>query len=106
MIISTTDHIPGHEVVAIVGIVAGEAVMGTNVFFDFFAKIRDVVGGRSGSYQKVLKEARDNALEDLKEEARSVGADAVIGIDLDYEVMGETGSILMVSANGTAVKLR
>lgn len=106
MILATTDQIPGREIEAIVGIVAGEAVMGTNVFLDFFAKIRDVVGGRSGSYQKILKEARDNALEDLMEEARSVGADAVIGIDLDYEVMGETGSILMVSANGTAVKLR
>ena len=106
MILSTTDHIPGRDVHSIVGIVAGEAVMGANVFVDLFAKIRDVVGGRSGSYQQILKEARDNALEDLKEEARSVGADAVIGIDLDYEVMGDTGSILMVSANGTAVKLR
>lgn len=106
MILSTTDHIPGREVDAIVGIVAGEAVMGANVFVDLFAKIRDVVGGRSGSYQQVLKDARDNALDDLMEEARAIGADAVIGIDLDYEVMGQTGSILMVSANGTAVKLR
>jgi len=106
MMISTTDTIPEREVREIVGVVAGEAVLGANIFSDFFANIRDIVGGRAGSYQKVLKEARHHALADMIEEARELGADAIIGVDLDYEAIGEKGSILMVSANGTAVKLR
>ncbi|MEM8838425.1 MAG: heavy metal-binding domain-containing protein [Pseudomonadota bacterium] len=106
MIVSTTDSVPGREVTQIVGVVAGEAVLGANIFKDFFAGIRDIVGGRAGSYQKVLRDARHHALEDLVEEARALGADAVIGVDLDYEAIGDSSSILMVSANGTAVKLR
>jgi len=106
MIISTTDSVPGREVHEIAGVVAGEAVLGANIFSDFFANIRDIVGGRAGAYQKVLKEARHHALTDMIEEARELGADAIIGVDLDYEAVGEKGSILMVSANGTAVKLR
>ena len=88
------------------GIVAGQAVMGTNMFRDFFAGIRDIVGGRSGSYEKELRKAKTVALDEMIEEARDLGADAVIGVDLDYEHIG-TGerSMLMVSANGTAVKL-
>lgn len=106
MILSTTENVPNRETIEIVGIVAGEAVLGANIFRDFFANIRDIVGGRAGSYQKVLKDARHHALEDMIEEARELGADAIVGVDLDYEAIGEKGSILMVSANGTAVKLR
>ncbi|MEQ8709869.1 MAG: heavy metal-binding domain-containing protein [Rhodospirillales bacterium] len=106
MIITTTDSVEGRVITKYHGIVAGEAVMGTNLFSDFFASIRDVVGGRSGSYQKLLKAAKEAAIEDLTEEARSFGADAVVGIDLDYEVVGgDKKTMLIVSANGTAVKL-
>lgn len=106
MIVSTTDDVPGYEITEIVGVVAGEAVLGANIFRDFFAGIRDIVGGRAGSYQKVLKDARHHALDDMIVEANDLRADAVVGVDLDYEAIGETSSILMVSANGTAVKLR
>ena len=82
MIVSTTDSVPGREVSSIVGVVAGEAVLGANIFRDFFAGIRDIVGGRSGSYQKVLRDARHHALDDMVEEAMSLGADAIIGVDL------------------------
>lgn len=105
MIITTTDSVPNREVRDILGLVAGEAVLGANVFRDLFANIRDVVGGRSGSYQAVLRDARDMAIADMTEQARSMGADAIIGVDLDYEQMGQTGGMLMVSCNGTAVKL-
>ena len=106
MIITTTDSVEGRVITQYRGVVAGEAVMGTNLFSDFFASIRDVVGGRSGSYQKILKEAKEAALEDLMEEAKSAGADAVVGIDLDYEVVGgDKKPMLIVSASGTAVKL-
>jgi uncharacterized protein YbjQ (UPF0145 family) len=83
--------------------VTGEAILGANVFRDLFAGIRDIVGGRAGAYEKVLKDARDTALEELGEEARRLGGNAVVGIDLDYEVLGSNGSMLMVSASGTAV---
>ncbi len=106
MIISTTDSIDGRRVGTYLGIVAGQAVLGTNFVRDFFAGIRDIVGGRSGSYEKELRKAKQVALEEMAEEARELGADAVIGVDLDYEHIG-TGerSMLMVSANGTAVRL-
>jgi uncharacterized protein YbjQ (UPF0145 family) len=84
-------------------VVTGEAILGANVFRDLFAGIRDIVGGRAGAYEKVLKDARDTALEELGEEARRLGGNAVVGIDLDYEVLGSNGSMLMVSASGTAV---
>ncbi len=106
MIITTTDSVEGRRIGTYVGIVAGQAVLGTNVFRDFFAGIRDIVGGRAGSYEKELRRAKKMAIEDMEEEAQDLGADAIIGVDLDYEHIG-TGerSMLMVSANGTAVKL-
>lgn len=105
MIITTTSHVEGRPVARYCGIVTGEAIIGANVFVDFFAKVRDVVGGRSGAYENALRRARDEAFRDLVAEAEDAGADAVIGVDLDYEVIGETGSMLMVSVSGTAVKL-
>lgn len=105
MILSTTPTIEGRPVTAHLGIVAGEAILGANVFKDLFAGIRDIVGGRSGSYERVLRDARGEALADLEAEAAKLGADAVVAIDLDYEVIGQGGSMLMVSASGTAVKL-
>lgn len=106
IIITTTDAIEGRRITEYRGVVSGEAVMGTNVFRDFFAGIRDIVGGRSGSYEKELRRAREMALGEIAEKAKDLGADAVVGVDLDYEHIG-TGerSMLMVSANGTAVKL-
>jgi uncharacterized protein YbjQ (UPF0145 family) len=105
MIVTTTTDVQGRRIVAYHGLVTGEAILGANVVRDFFASIRDVVGGRSGAYEKVLKKARDSAVEGMVEEARSLGADAVVGVDLDYEVLGKEGSMLMVAASGTAVKL-
>jgi len=96
MIVTTTDSVDGSNVAAYLGIVTGEAVVGANIFRDMFASIRDVVGGRSGSYEKVLAGARDAALE----------ADAIIGVDLDYEVLGKENGMMMVVANGTAVRLQ
>lgn len=106
IILTTSGGIEGRSITAYVGIVGGEAVMGTNVFRDFFAGIRDIVGGRSAAYEKELRRARHVALEEMREQAAELGADAVIGVDLDYEHIG-TGerSMLMVSANGTAVRL-
>lgn len=103
MLLSTTGGIEGRKVSQYLGVVAGEAIIGANLFKDIFAAIRDVVGGRSSSYETVLKEAKEHALSELKEQARMRGANAVIGIDLDYETIGSNGSMLMVSANGTAV---
>ena len=105
VIVSTTNEIQGRPVAEYLGLVSGESILGANVFRDFFASIRDVVGGRSGAYEKVLKSARDSAVEEMVDEAKSRGADAVLGVDLDYEVIGKEGSMLMVSASGTAVKL-
>ena len=87
------------------GIVTGEAVMGANMFKDMFASIRDIVGGRSGSYEKELRKARDTALKELEESANDLGANAVVGVDIDYEVLGEKNGMLMVSVSGTAVKV-
>jgi uncharacterized protein YbjQ (UPF0145 family) len=105
MILATTHSLEDKKIVEYLGIVAGEAIIGANLFKDLFASITDIVGGRSGSYERVLREAKDSALLELEERARRLGADAVIGIDLDYESIGSNGSMLMVSANGTAVKL-
>jgi len=106
MIITTTDNIEGRNVARYLGVVSGDAVMGTNVFRDLFAGLRDIVGGRSGAYEKELKRAKELAMEEMIEEAQGLGADAIVGIDLDYEHVGGDGrSMLMVSANGTAVKL-
>lgn len=103
MLITTTDTVEGRRAVAYLGIVAADVVMGSNAIRDFFASIRDFVGGRAGSYEKVLADARAEALEELAEKAAKLGADAVIGVDFEYQSVG--GSMLMVAANGTAVKL-
>lgn len=106
MLVTTTPCVEGRAITAYLGVVTGEAVMGTNFIRDFFAGIRDIVGGRSGSYEKELRRARDLALQAMMEEAEVLGADAVVGVDLDYEnIAGGEKSMLMVSANGTAVRL-
>jgi uncharacterized protein YbjQ (UPF0145 family) len=105
MIVTTTNAVEGRRIAAYHGLVSGEAILGANIFRDLFASIRDIVGGRSGAYEKVLKDAREQAIAEMVEEARARGADAVVGVDLDYEVIGKEGSMLMVSASGTAVKL-
>ncbi len=108
MTIATTSTLEGRTIVEYKGIVADEAILGKNIFRDLFAGIRDLVGGRSASYEQVLREARETALRELEEQARSLGADAVVGVDIDYENIstGSSGSMLMVSASGTAVVTR
>lgn len=103
MLLTTTNTIEGKRITRYYGIVSGETIIGTNVFRDLFASIRDFVGGRSGSYEKVLRKAKDTALREMEEQACSLGANAVIGVDLDYETVGDSGSMLMVTAAGTAV---
>jgi len=103
MIITTTNTIEGRKIIDYKGIVVGEAIMGANVVRDVFASITDIVGGRSGAYESKLQDARETALQELEERARAKGGDAVVGVDLDYEVVGN--SMLMVSASGTAVVL-
>ena len=103
MIVTTTSSIEGKSITRYCGIVTGEAVLGSNLFKDLFAGIRDLVGGRSATYEKELQRARDVALSDLEERAALLGANAVVGIDLDYEVLGQNNGMLMVSATGTAV---
>jgi len=104
MLLSTTHTLQNQNITEYLGIVTGETIIGANIFKDFFAGIRDVVGGRSGSYERVLREAKDNALSEMADYAKRMGADAVIGIDLDYETIGSNGSMIMVTASGTAVK--
>ena len=106
MIYSTTGHIEGREVDAYLGVVFGDAVLGVNVLKDLLSGLRDIVGGRSGTYERELGTARDTAMATLTEQARGVGADAIIGIDLDYEVLGSNNGMLMVCASGTAVRLK
>jgi len=103
MIITTTPAIEGKRVLDYKGVIAGEAILGANMFKDMFAGIRDLVGGRSGTYEKELQKAREIALEELEQKARELGANAVIGVDIDYEVLGQGNGMLMVSASGTAV---
>jgi uncharacterized protein YbjQ (UPF0145 family) len=105
MLVLTTPTIEGKKIVRYMGIVTGEAILGANIFKDFFAGIRDIVGGRSAAYEKELGQAKEIAIEEMKEKARALNANAVIGVDLDYETIqvGQTGGMLMVSANGTAV---
>jgi uncharacterized protein YbjQ (UPF0145 family) len=105
MLITTTNTVEGRRIVEYKGLVAGEAILGANVFKDLFASIRDIVGGRSGSYEKVLNEARQTAIADLTDAAHKLGANAVIGVDIDYETVGTNGSMLMVTAAGTAVRI-
>ena len=103
MILSTTPTIEGQPIREYKGIVTGETIIGANVFRDFFASIRDIVGGRAGSYEKVLRDAKDIALKEMMKKAQAKGANAVVGIDIDYETIGDHGSMLMVAASGTAV---
>ncbi|MBC8625583.1 heavy metal-binding domain-containing protein [Alloprevotella sp. Lung230] len=103
MLLTTTPTIEGRPVVQYLGIVTSESIIGANFVRDFFASIRDVIGGRSGSYESVLREAKDAALRELQQEAERLGANAVVGVDLDYETVGGSGSMLMVTASGTAV---
>jgi uncharacterized protein YbjQ (UPF0145 family) len=103
MHLTTTPTIEGKRITKYCGIVAGEAILGANLFKDLFAGIRDLVGGRSATYEKELQNARDIALQELQQRAQELGANAVVGIDLDYEVLGQNNGMLMVSASGTAV---
>jgi uncharacterized protein YbjQ (UPF0145 family) len=105
MLLTTTSSLEGHPVREYLGLVSGEAILGANVFRDFFAGIRDIIGGRSGSYEKVLRKAKEAALEDMAEAAKDLGANAVVGIDFDYETIQikEGGDMLMVTVTGTAV---
>ncbi|MFS2127156.1 heavy metal-binding domain-containing protein [Pseudomonas sp. Pseusp97] len=105
MILTTTPTIEGKTIQEYRGIVVGEAILGANVFRDLFAGLRDIIGGRSGAYEKELGRAREIACEELQERAQELGANAVVGIDLDYEVVGQNGSMLMVSVSGTAVRI-
>ena len=106
IIVTTTPTIEGRPIQDYLGIVTGEVIVGANIFRDLFAGIRDIVGGRSGSYERILADARQQAIEELQAACAERGGTAVVGIDLDYEVIGDTGSMLMVSASGTAVRLR
>ena len=106
MIVTTTPSIEGRAITAYHGVVTGETVIGANIFRDLFAGITNIIGGRAGGYEKALREARDIAIREMCEEAAKLGADAVVGVDLDYEAMGADNGMLMVTAAGTAVKLR
>ncbi|HET6579242.1 MAG TPA: heavy metal-binding domain-containing protein [Gemmatimonadales bacterium] len=105
MIVVTTPSLEGRKITRYIGLVSGEAILGANIFRDFFAGIRDVVGGRSAAYEEELRKAKQLALEEMQDQARRLGGNAVVGVDLDYETisMGSGGGMLMVSASGTAV---
>jgi uncharacterized protein YbjQ (UPF0145 family) len=103
MILSTTPTIEGRTVLEYKGIVTGETIIGANVFKDFMAGIRDFIGGRSGSYEKVLREAKETSMLEMQERAAKMGANAIVGIDIDYETVGQKGSMLMVAVSGTAI---
>ncbi|MDB5591693.1 heavy metal-binding domain-containing protein [Enterovirga sp.] len=105
MLVTTTPSVEGHRITAYHGVVSGEAILGANFFRDWFASIRDIVGGRSGAYEKVLGRARDTALREMQEEAQRLGGNAVVGVDIDYGAIGATESMMMVTATGTAVTL-
>ena len=105
MIMTTTPMIEGKKISSYLGIVTGEAIMGANMFKDMFAGIRDIVGGRSASYEKELQKARELAFQELSGKANELGANAVVGVDIDYEVLGERNGMLMVSVSGTAVRV-
>jgi uncharacterized protein YbjQ (UPF0145 family) len=106
MITTTTPNIEGRTITQYLGVVSSEVIIGANVIKDIFAGLRDFFGGRSATYEKVLDEARRNALTELVQRAQALGADAVVGIDLDFETIGANGSMLMVIASGTAVRMQ
>ena len=103
MTLSTTPQIEGHTIREYKGVVTGKTIIGANAFRDFFAGIRDIVGGRAGSYEKVLREAKDTSMQEMMQRAQELGANAIVGIDIDYETIGANGSMLMVATSGTAV---
>ena len=103
MLITTTSTLQDIKVVKYLGVVSGETIIGANIFKDFFAGIRDIVGGRAGTYERVLREAKEQAMAEMEQAAAQMGANAIIGVDLDYETVGDSGSMLMVTAAGTAV---
>ncbi|KEQ28905.1 heavy metal-binding domain-containing protein [Pedobacter antarcticus] len=105
MLVTTTNTIEGRKIVKYLGLVTGETIIGANIFKDLFAGIRDIVGGRAGSYENVLREGKDTAVREMQQYAAALGANAIIGVDLDYETVGNGGSMLMVAASGTAVIL-
>ena len=105
MLMTTTSLVEGKRIVTYYGVVTGEAIIGANAIRDIFASVRDFFGGRSGSYEEVLRKAKDTAMQEMGQEAELLGANAVIGIDLDYETVGASGSMLMVTCSGTAVRL-
>ena len=105
MLMTTTPSVEGRPAREYLGIVMGEAIIGANIIKDLFAAVRDVVGGRSGAYEDALRTARQDAIREMGQHAETLGADAVLGVDIDYEVLGKAGSMLMVTASGTAVKL-
>lgn len=105
MIITTTPTLEGHQIKEYLGIATGEVIVGANIFKDLFAGIRDIVGGRAGAYESTLRDARREAFAELENEAKRLGANAVVGVDIDYEVVGQGGSMLMVSVSGTAVRI-
>jgi uncharacterized protein YbjQ (UPF0145 family) len=108
MLVVTTPHVPGREIVEVYGLVSGEAILGANIFKDFFAGIRDIVGGRAAAYEAELRRAKEIAVQEMENECAALGGNAVIGMDLDYESLqlNKGGNMLMVSANGTAVRIR
>ena len=105
ILMTTTPSVEGKQIVRYLGVVTGETIIGANVFRDFLAGVRDFFGGRSASYEAVLREAKDTALEEMARQAEALGANAVVGIDLDYETVGGSGSMLMVTCSGTAVRV-
>lgn len=103
MLLSTTPTVEGGKILAYKGVVTGETIIGANALKDFFAGIRDVIGGRSGAYEKVLRQAKETAMREMEERASELGANAIVGIDIDYQTIGESNSMLMVAVSGTAV---
>ena len=105
MITTTTPELPGRQIASTLGVVSGEAIIGAHIFRDMFAGIHNIIGGRAGGYEKALRDARNIAIQEMELEARSLGADAVVGVDIDYETLGVENGMLMVTACGTAVKI-
>lgn len=105
MILTTTPNIEGYKILEYKGLVTGETIIGANFMKDFFAGIRDIVGGRSKSYEKVLQEGKETSIREMMEHVQELGANAIVGIDIDYETVGQGGSMLMVACSGTAVRI-